>query len=118
MKNDTNKGATVPSEAEVAARVETLLAQMSLEEKIGQLTQVGGDFVRTGAEARGRHPEGRGRLGPVAERPEAVQCAAEDCCRRKPIEDPAALRSGCDPRLPHDLPRATGHGLVVGSFGC
>ncbi|MBN1887225.1 MAG: beta-glucosidase BglX [Thermoflexales bacterium] len=32
----------VPSEAEVAARVETLLGQMSLEEKIGQLTQIGG----------------------------------------------------------------------------
>jgi hypothetical protein len=31
-----------PSEAEVAARVETLMGQMSLEDKIGQLTQIGG----------------------------------------------------------------------------
>ena len=32
----------VPSESEVAARVEALLGQMSLEEKVGQLAQVGG----------------------------------------------------------------------------
>jgi len=31
----------VPSEAEVAARVDALLGRMSLEEKIGQLTQIG-----------------------------------------------------------------------------
>jgi beta-glucosidase len=34
--------AAVAAEAEVAARVEALLGKMSLEEKIGQLTQVGG----------------------------------------------------------------------------
>jgi beta-glucosidase len=33
--------AAVPSDAEVAARVETILGRMSLEEKIGQLTQLG-----------------------------------------------------------------------------
>jgi len=44
----TNTGATaqaaspIPSEAEVAARVEALMGRMSLEEKIGQLTQVAG----------------------------------------------------------------------------
>ena len=32
----------VPSEAEVAERVESLLGQMSLAEKVGQLTQIGG----------------------------------------------------------------------------
>jgi beta-glucosidase len=32
----------IPSEAEVAVRVEALLGRMSLEEKIGQLTQIGG----------------------------------------------------------------------------
>ncbi len=38
--------ALVPSDAEVEARVEALIGQMSLEEKIGQLTQVGGaDFI-------------------------------------------------------------------------
>jgi beta-glucosidase len=38
--------ASVPSETEVAGRVEALLGRMSLEEKIGQLNQVGGaDFV-------------------------------------------------------------------------
>ena len=38
--------APVPSDAEVSARVETLLAQLSLAEKIGQLTQIGGaDFI-------------------------------------------------------------------------
>jgi beta-glucosidase len=33
---------SVPSDTEVAARVEALLERMSLEEKIGQLTQIGG----------------------------------------------------------------------------
>jgi beta-glucosidase len=43
MSIKTNTGATTaPSEAEIAARVEALLARMSLEEKIGQLTQIGG----------------------------------------------------------------------------
>ncbi len=37
----TNTGA-IPSEAEVAARVEALMGRMSLEEKVGQLTQIGG----------------------------------------------------------------------------
>jgi beta-glucosidase len=38
--------APVPSDAKVSARVEALLGRMSLEEKIGQLTQLGGaDFI-------------------------------------------------------------------------
>jgi beta-glucosidase len=38
--------AAIPSDAEVAARVEGLLGRMSLAEKIGQLTQIGGaDFI-------------------------------------------------------------------------
>jgi beta-glucosidase len=47
--NETNKVETArssPAESEVAARVEALLARMSLAEKIGQLNQVGGaDFI-------------------------------------------------------------------------
>jgi len=41
-------GATaIPSEAEVARRVEVLMGRMSLEEKIGQLTQIsGGSFLQ------------------------------------------------------------------------
>jgi len=41
-------GATaIPSEAEVARRVEALMGRMSLEEKIGQLTQIsGGSFLQ------------------------------------------------------------------------
>lgn len=38
----TAQAAPVPSEAEVAARVEALMGRMSLEEKIGQLTQIAG----------------------------------------------------------------------------
>jgi beta-glucosidase len=51
MGDKTNTGATaqaapVPSEAEVAARVEALMGRMSLEEKIGQLAQIrGASFV-------------------------------------------------------------------------
>jgi beta-glucosidase len=38
--------ASVPSDAEVAARVDAIMARLSLEEKIGQLTQIGGaDFI-------------------------------------------------------------------------
>ncbi len=48
--NSTNKltatNSPVPSDAEVTRRVEALLGQMSLAEKVGQLTQIGGaDFV-------------------------------------------------------------------------
>src|SRR5512141_1254888 len=39
---DTGTVATLPTDAEVAARVESLLGQMRLAEKIGQLTQIGG----------------------------------------------------------------------------
>ncbi len=43
---NTNTGSTILSDAEVAARVEALLERMSLAEKVGQLTQVGGaDFI-------------------------------------------------------------------------
>jgi beta-glucosidase len=49
MDVKTNTGA-IPSEAEVAARVEALLGQMSLEEKVGQLTQVGGGSWGPGPE--------------------------------------------------------------------
>ncbi len=41
-----SKSVSVPSEAEVAARVEAILGKMSLAEKAGQLTQLGGaDFL-------------------------------------------------------------------------
>jgi beta-glucosidase len=44
MKKTQNTG--VPSETEVAGRVKALLGQMSLAEKVGQLTQIGGaDFI-------------------------------------------------------------------------
>ena len=38
----TAQAVPVPSEAEVAARVDALMGRMSLEDKIGQLTQIGG----------------------------------------------------------------------------
>jgi beta-glucosidase len=41
-KKYTKTAASVPSEAEVTARVEALLGKMSLEEKVGQLTQIAG----------------------------------------------------------------------------
>jgi len=43
MNTGTKSGTVaVPPEAEVSGRVEALLEQMSLEEKIGQLTQASG----------------------------------------------------------------------------
>ena len=44
----TGAAAPVPSEAEVAACVEALLGRMSLEEKVGQLTQIGGAAFNQG----------------------------------------------------------------------
>ncbi len=41
MKN-SGTAVSVPSETEIAKRVEALLEQMSLEEKVGQLAQIGG----------------------------------------------------------------------------
>ena len=41
-KNDKAGTATVPMDIEVTKRVEALLKQMSLAEKVGQLTQIGG----------------------------------------------------------------------------
>jgi beta-glucosidase len=44
-KKNTKTAASDRPEAEITARVEALLGRMSLEEKIGQLTQVSGaDF--------------------------------------------------------------------------
>lgn len=46
MDIERNAGSAIPTDAEVEARVEALLAKLSLAEKVGQLTQVGGaDFV-------------------------------------------------------------------------
>jgi len=50
--------ALVPSETEVAARVEVLLAQMSLEEKVGQLNQVGGAEFAPGPNAENQIRQG------------------------------------------------------------
>jgi beta-glucosidase len=57
-KNKVRTAASVPSEAEITQRVELILGHMSLNEKIGQLTQVGGvaffpgqnieDLIRSG----------------------------------------------------------------------
>ena len=41
MDIKTNTASMAPSEAEITARVDALLGQMSLEEKVGQLTQLG-----------------------------------------------------------------------------
>ena len=63
MNMIAGKVASVPSETEVARRVEALLERMSLAEKVGQLTQIGAaDFVV------GPEPEGiirRGGAGSV-----------------------------------------------------
>ena len=46
--NNVDTYASIPSDADVAARVEALLGQMSLAEKVGQLTQIGGAEWNTG----------------------------------------------------------------------
>jgi len=49
---------SVPTEAEVAKRVEALLGKLSLEEKIGQLNQVGGADFAPGPKAEGQIRKG------------------------------------------------------------
>ena len=107
-----------PTDADVKARVDALLAKMTLDDKIGQLNQAGAlafgpnapkveDVVRKG---------GAGSVLWLNDT-KAVQRAAEDRRRGEPVEDPAALRSRRHPRLPDDLPGAAGDGLVVGPGG-
>jgi len=42
MRKAQKEGNVVPSEAKVAARVDALIKRMTLEEKVGQLSQIGG----------------------------------------------------------------------------
>ena len=42
VKTNTGVTAPVPSDAEIETRVDALMGRMSLDEKIGQLTQIGG----------------------------------------------------------------------------
>jgi beta-glucosidase len=51
MNNRTQTGNNVPTEAEIAARVDSLLKSMSLEEKVGQLAQISGASFIPGPKA-------------------------------------------------------------------
>ena len=117
---DDNSGTitgAIPSEAEVTARVEALLGRMSLEDKIGQLTQISGAEFMPGPK-----PEAvirKGGAGSVLwlndrQRFNELQKIAVE---ESSVKDPAALRTRRDSRLPDNLPRTAGHGLVLGSVG-
>jgi beta-glucosidase len=51
MDVKANTGSTILTEAEVSARVDAILAKLSLSDKIGQLTQVGGGSFAPGPKA-------------------------------------------------------------------
>ena len=100
----------------VDARVEELLAQLTLEEKAGQLTQLFyfGNLAATRGRGDHRHrrrPDGLGGGGPrpgrdglaaLRDRPGADQPAAAPRGRRAAGRHPAALRLRRDPRAAHD----------------
>ena len=110
-------GEAALSDRQVEQKVTALLGQMTLEEKVGQLTPDRGRLFPGMDPAEEPIRKGGARLGPLAQRPEAVQRAPEDRGRGDAAQDPAALRPRRDPRLPHDLPGAAGHGRLVGSRG-
>ena len=104
-------------------RIEALLAAMTLEEKIGQMTLVsagqavtgpGGpvDYLQAVRAGRGRHRQQS--VGPGAD-----ARGAADRARGDPPRHSAALRHGRHPRPPHDLPAAArrGGGVRPGLVG-
>ena len=104
--------AQTPPRADVEAQVDALLSRMTLEEKLGQLQQLGGD-PKSGRLLDGqRDLIRRGRIGSLlnvrgARNANEVQRIAVE---ESSVEDPDPVRLRRDPRLPHDLPDPAGRG--------
>ena len=103
-----------------SARVEGLLARMTIEEKIGQLVQMPGGRQRelrtagsTTRSAPASAPAGSAPIStsPAPRRPRALQRIAVEETR---LHIPLLFGDGRDPRLPHDLPGAAGDGVELG----
>ncbi len=96
--------------ADVEARLGRLLERMAIEEKLGQLEQLGGnpdgqplasqlDLVR------------KGRIGSLFNvRGAKHQCGSAYRCRQVAIQDSGPVRFRCPPRLPDALPDSPGPG--------
>ena len=91
-----------------APQVTDLIAWMTLEEKIGQLTMAERRLRRHRPAGRGQHRRGRARRpGRQPLQPLGPRCGARGAARRRrgdAARHPALLRLRRHPRLPHDLP--------------
>ena len=104
---------TRPDDAAVHQRVDALLKQMTLDEKIGQLSQLF-DF-RPGTSHRRRCGERAARLAALCYRSRRNQPPPASSRRSHSSAHSAHLRLRCHPRLPHHLPRTYRHGCFLGS---
>ncbi len=101
---------------QVDTRVENLLGQMTLDEKIGQMTQIPGAPILD-IPVKPEELIRKGQDGSVLwltdhrrDESPAAHCRRTDA---NAYSDP--LRLGRDPWLPDNLPRSAGNGCVVGS---
>ena len=105
------------------ARIEALLAAMTLEEKIGQMTLVSAGQAVTGpggpVDYLQADPRRRGRHRQQSVGPRADPRGAADRARGDAPWHSAALRHGRHPRPPHHLPAAArrGRGVRPGLVG-
>ena len=105
-----------------SARVEGLLARMTVEEKIGQLVQMPGGRQRAPNSRINDAERARIRAGRVGSYLNVAGAEATRALQRIAVEEIAAahspaVRDGRDPRLPDDLPGAAGDGVELGPGG-
>ena len=100
---------------DVEARIEALLARMTLDEKLGQLQQLAGTSEAPTSPSRRPHAQGPARI--AAERPRRRTGQRDPARRGRGVaaEDSADLRVRRHSRLPDDLPdparRSRRHGI-------
>ena len=103
-------------------KIDALLAQMTLEEKVGQLNQYSNPLDLTGPAAAAGHQKAAydqirsGLVGSMlnVNGAEATRKAQQLARRGQPAEDPDDLRLRRDPRLQDDLPGAARRGGQLG----
>ena len=103
------------SDPHINAKVNELLAKMTVEEKIGQLTQIGGiPLMPDQYKPEERVQTRRGGFHSLAGRSNFHQPAAEDLDRRNPAAYSAVVRAGCDSRFQDHLPYPARNGRLLG----
>ena len=107
--------ATASAQPAVDAKVNELLGRMTLEEKIGQLAQIGGIALLPNS-PKPEEAIRRGEAGSVLWLSDAasINRVAKDRDGGDAAEDSVDLRARCHPRLPDAVADAAGDGGVVG----